>query len=430
MGGVGKTYLLTHVIQQVEPEKNGQLVIWVDASAKGMTDDFMRIVGEMMAPLHIRGIPNSVKKDFFPQVRKLEAIYKAECEALLASVGKDGAEANTAFVDLTREAVQMLVRCGIAFNRKSNGKRRVGNVLLEKSLEKATDKAFDLIHAYCNQESMMPVVVQGLLGMTYSRKVRTQLYDVAAEALIGDLTAMLKGAREKDFATKLTHGKVKGIDRLLLIVDDFEILGKTLGPFLLGHLFPKLRSANFKSQVVILCRDSLVDTDPGFEQHFATDTRLKLLLEPFAAQDAVRYLMDAGYSEERAKQIHEDCRGLPFLLTAFAEGSNQNALFYQRIFERTTRWMTDEQKEWLVALCYLDEINQDTVSAMLPNARADAIVEWFGHEASVRHQDGRRFAVNPLIREMVLQHHRNMLGYRSQEKWKGRGAQACAFEQS
>jgi hypothetical protein len=425
MGGVGKTYLLTHVMQQIEPERQGRLVVWVDASAKGMADNFMRIVSEMMAPLHIRGISHSIKKDFFPQVRKLEKTYRAECDALLASLGPGEQETNSETLELTREAIQLLLRIGVAFNRKSNGKRRVGNVLLEQSLEQATDKAFDFIQKFCNQDSKLPGVLQDWFGQTYTRKVRTQLFDVASEALMGDLTAMLRRWQTKDIA-KLTQSKVRELDRLLLVIDDFEILGKTLSPFLLGHFLPALRSADFSSQVIILCRDSLVDADPGFEQHFATDTRLKISLSPFPSDDAVPFLVEAGYSEEKARAIYNDCRGLPFLLTAFAEGSNQSALFYQRIFERTTRWMTDEQKEWLIALCYLDEVNEDSVSAMLPDHKAKIIVEWFSHEASVRQQDGLRFAVNPLIREMVLQHHRNLLGARSQETWKRRGLEACA----
>jgi hypothetical protein len=87
--------------------------------------------------------------------------------------------------------------------------------------------------------------------------------------------------------------------------------------------------------------------------------------------------------------------------------------------------MTDEQKEWLIALCYIDEVNEDTVYSMLPDVNSRTIVEWFRHEASVRSQDSQAFSVNPLIREMVLNHHKNILGTKSQEKWKLRGQQAC-----
>jgi hypothetical protein len=424
MGGVGKTYLLSHVMQQIEPERHGRLIIWVDASSKGMADNFMRILSEMMAPTHLKGIPRGIKKDFFPQVRNLEKIYRAECDGLLASLNSSEVQVDPEAIEITREAVQLLLRLGIAFNKKSGGKRHLGNALLEQSLEKVTDKAFDLIQKYCGQTSFLPGVLQDVFGITYARKVRTQLFDVASEALLSDLSAILKKWRPEDIA-KLTQDRIKELDRLLLVIDDYEILGKTLTPFLLGHFLPLLRSADFPSQVVFLCRDSLVDTDPGFEQHFSTDTKLKLALQPFPAEDAIPFLTEAGYSKERAERIYADCRGLPFLLAAFVEGTNQNALFYQRIYERTTRWMTDEQKEWLIALCYIDEVNEDTVYSMLPDVNSRTIVEWFRHEASVRSQDSQAFSVNPLIREMVLNHHKNILGTKSQEKWKLRGQQAC-----
>jgi AAA ATPase domain len=422
-GGVGKTHLVRHVIDQVRPEQDGRLVLWIDGSAKGLAGDFMRILTEMLAPQHLRGVGSSAKNEFFPQVRRLQKAYAAESNGLLAEVQKSDKSA-TEDLDRVKKAVLLLIKLGTAFNRLS-GKRKGKDLLREEHLEDCADKAFELIQPYVEDSSRLPTFLQDALGMSYARKVRTQLFDMAADALLTDLTAMLVGWSSKDWA-KYVHGKIKGFDRLLLIVDDFEILGRALAPFLLGHLLPLLKSAKFQSQVVVIGRDALRDADAGFEHHFASHITLQTRLKPFTEREALEMLKAAGYSEEKSREINAQCNGLPFLLTAFAESHKQDALFYQRFFDRTTRWMTDTQRDWFLALCYLDEVNQDTVTAMLPNEDSAVIVDWFRHEASVRDDAGERFRVKPFIREMVLQHHRNELGKKSQDEWSRRGKTACA----
>jgi hypothetical protein len=420
-GGVGKTYLLNHVIDRVRPENAGRLVLWIDGAAKGLSEDFMRILSEMLAPQHLRGLGKSVKKDFFPSVRKLQTTFAAEREGLLAAIQKKGRASATPGFDRIKEAVLVLIQLGNAFNRLAGKGGKGGRESLrDAKLEDCAEKAFDLIQPYVEDTSLLPAPLQDLFGITYKRKVRTQLFDVAADALITDLTAMLVGYQKQDWA-KYTPDKIKGFDRLLLVVDDFEVMGKTLAPFLLGHLLPALRTAKFPTQVVVLGRDALPDTDPGFEHHFASNTRLQLRLNALSPHEAMQMLKKAGYTDARAKEINDQCKGLPFLLTAFADGRNQDALFYQRFHDRTTRWMTDVQKEWFLNLCYLDQVNRDTVSAMMPETDAGAVVDWFRHEASIRDDAAQCFRVKPLIREMVLQHHRNELGRTTQEVWMNRG---------
>jgi hypothetical protein len=158
--------------------------------------------------------------------------------------------------------------------------------------------------------------------------------------------------------------------------------------------------------------------------HFAANIKERIRLEPFSEKDAIGLLLDAGYTNEKALQINALCNGFPFLLTSYAESCIQDALFYQRFFERTTRWMTENQKDWFLALCYLERVDQDTILSMIPNANAIEIMDWFRNEASVRDNSSEYFRVKPFISEMVKKHHLNYLGRKSQESWIQRGNRA------
>jgi hypothetical protein len=78
----------------------------------------------------------------------------------------------------------------------------------------------------------------------------------------------------------------------------------------------------------------------------------------------------------------------------------------------------------------LDEVNNDTVAEMIPDVPAHAVVDWFRSEASIRDASSKCFVVNPFIREMVLQHHRNVLGRKSQDKWINKGKEAYTNAQA
>src|SRR5690606_309060 len=100
------------------------------------------------------------------------------------------------------------------------------------------------------------------------------------------------------------------------------------------------------------------------------------------------------------------------------------ATFYQQFFERTTQWMTPQQKDWLLPLCYLDTVNKASIAKILPGASANVIMDWFRKEASVRDVKSPSFRVDPYIRKMLLQHHANLIGPEEQQKLMDQGRAA------
>lgn len=98
--------------------------------------------------------------------------------------------------------------------------------------------------------------LRDILGLTRRNRVRSDLFNAAADALCGDLAALLAGYRRRDFF-KLTHRPLAGFHRLLLVLDDFEATAPVLGEFIVGALLPRLAAASHPSLVLIASRDDL-----------------------------------------------------------------------------------------------------------------------------------------------------------------------------
>ena len=112
-----------------------------------------------------------------------------------------------------------------------------------------------------------------------------------------------------------------------------------------------------------------------------------------------------GVAEGRRSAIYELTQGFPLLLSlAIEEASTDgaSALFLKSFFDRTTRWMTSEERNWFTRTCYLDEVNEDTLRLVFPEDDIRAVQDWFEAEASIRDPSASTFRVRPLIREKVL----------------------------
>lgn len=66
--------------------------------------------------------------------------------------------------------------------------------------------------------------------------------------------------------------------------------------------------------------------------------------------------------------------------------------------------MTERERCWFTALCYLDVVNEDTISAVIEGASAVEVQRWFEREASIRDPFASVFTVRPLIREKTLRY--------------------------
>jgi hypothetical protein len=157
--------------------------------------------------------------------------------------------------------------------------------------------------------------------------------------------------------------------------------------------------------IVIAGRDDLEYTHSGWSQHCKNYLAEPIRLQSFDEETAAQLMAAAGIPEGRRAAIYELTQGFPLLLSLAIEEAatdGTSALFLKRFFDRTTRWMTPDEREWFTRTCYLDEVNEDTLRLLFPEEDIVAVQNWFEGEASIRDPSSPIFRVRPLVREKVI----------------------------
>lgn len=394
-GGVGKSFLLKSVLDEVALYNKGWLEIRVDGSNRAATGDFAVLLDTKLAPQRL-GVGKAAE-DFFPQTRRLVSEHRAVAEEFYKKL-----ESST-LDEKTREFANLLFKTGKWLNKAYPKSKLLLD--LEKQKVEDVNAILEVLIAIVNGvASHLPGPIKDFLGITFATRVRTDLYNLAAEVYLSDLEAMLAGYRRQDLL-KFLKPQLKGYDKCLLIVDDYEIIGKTIGDFLVSSLLPELAKAQFPVKILILGRDDLFDADIGIQQHLAHHVEGRIRLERFSDEIAISMFCEAGYNEAECKDLLKKSRGFPFLVSLFCEAKGGTVTFYQQFWDRTTRWMTSAERDWVIPLAYLDRIDKSSIGKMLPEADSVDVMAWFQKEASLREPDATHFVMASFIREMFKHYH-------------------------
>lgn len=399
-GGVGKTFLLNHVLQAIEAEKR-YLVLRADGSNADTRNDFFGLIN---GQLFRRSLPAPAddKLDYFPRLREITRLHRELIEKAMKEIEKQGAPENV------KRAAKVLLTAGRVLNPK---KAKLASRLQSKDVDLGLDAAWDLVKGLkgLRESTYLPGPIRDLIGVTRRNRIKSDLYSLTASELRVDLAAALVGYEKKD-ASKMTHRRIPGVEKLILILDDYEAIHELVEDFLVGALIQELASAPFQSLLIVLCRDDLQSTHPGWAQHCSRYLADPIRLCPFSEKAAAAWLQESGIPESRWQTIFLATHGYPFLLSLVIEEAAEqgdSVVFLRRFYDRTTRWMTETQKGWFLRTCYLDFVNEDTLSLIFPDA-SDAeisqIQDWFESEASIRDPDASHFRVRPLIREKMLRY--------------------------
>ena len=345
-GGIGKSFLMDQVISQFKPESQGFLQIKVDGSKTSILGDFMGVYDQRLCPGTLPG--GKAKYDYFPHARRLASAH----ERLIRSMNKTVSRAGVS--DDVKKAAKTILRSGAVLNKTvPKSKEYIDFEQLQKlgvgeAIEDAVDLASDTVARA--RSIPLPGRVKDVLGISFSERLRRDLYGLAAEEWVSDLCAILNRYRGVD-RFRLTHSPIEGLDRLLLIIDDFEILGKTIHVFLTDALIAELQRANFHTTIIVLGRDDLADASAAFQHHRAHLVRDRVRLEALDNGVTERMFREAGYSDEEVPQLMEESRGYPFLVRLLCEARGGSVSFYQQFYQRTTRWMGLVEKDWVLQLC-------------------------------------------------------------------------------
>lgn len=409
-GGVGKTFLLDAVLEETRTVLNQALTIKVDASNEHLLKEFTLIVDQMLAPTELPQ-PAKAKHDYFPASREL---FRKQLE--LIGMVESEISKNKDLSDQVKNVAKALYRLSPAVKYIPKYGPVVAGALKGMESVKAEEYVEPALEVLTSLKALSDD--GGFFANPLTKRRFTALrhspYEALADAYLSDLSAMLEGYRKEDLWTRLTHTPIKGLNRLLLIVDDYEAVGRVIGKFMVESLLPRLKNASFSTLVIVLGRDSVYESDKEFAHHLAGNIAEPIRLEPFSESEGMNYLMGFGYTEAEALDWYRKARGLPFILRLLAENRSdeekQSAIFYKRFYERTTRWMSSDQKKWLLPVCYLDNVNEDTLRLLLPDVEPARIMDWFENDASVRDVKAGDYTVTPYIRHMLLEYNRRKVG--------------------
>jgi hypothetical protein len=402
-GGIGKTCLFDHVITTTDLTPQHYLKLHLDGNEPSQTS-LIRLVDRMIDGADAEAIRDRPPGYYFQKVDQVvKAMETIKSEALDEFKRKhpsdeEGQLAISRFLDRAFETGKG-VNDVFPFTKK---------YFSFSGLEKRQKLLETIIPTMISLQKETPWFFERLgIGesITLKNSIKENAFSPLAEAIQFDLSAILVGYRPRDI-TKAVHRKIRGIDRLLVVIDDYEQLHESIGDFLVTKFLPALKNANFRSVVIILGRDQLEATHFGWDQHLKSSLLERLELNPLTRQEVDELVESFGIQSLREKErVWRDTQGYPFYVQLWieeVESGGRGALTLKRFYDRTTRWMSDKEKEWLYLTLFLNKVDKRTLQSMIGDPEeADSVLSWFEREGSVRDTTGNVYRVREYLRSRL-----------------------------
>ena len=243
-GGIGKSCLLNHVLGAFDLAGRNYLTLKIDGNDPSAIS-LVRAVARMADGAAAEAIRDRPSGYYFPSVDRVTKAMETIRSEAVAELQKHAPDDQQGRVDLSR-FLDLAFEAGMRLNEAIPVSKKHINF---GELRKARKPVEEMLPALLSlkEETVRFWERLGIWGSTSLRNsIKEDACRPLADALMSDLSAILKRYRTED-GRKAMHGKVNGIDRLLLILDDFEKLQETLGEFLVGYFLTSLRQANFHS---------------------------------------------------------------------------------------------------------------------------------------------------------------------------------------
>lgn len=401
-GGIGKTTFFDHVFTKTDLGSRNFLVLRTSGVDEAQHSPFrtLRLLVDSASGVHL---PSKAPGQYFPSVTEVALEYEKFCQDAAKELEKKGSE-------LPIDQLLALFDLTMALGKQVNvvapaSKKAIDAEALEKHRE-------NISKALASLEILRKKPISALERLTLVGKsalrnaIKENPLVPLAEAFRRDLSAMLSGYEATEWFSA-SGKKLKGVDRLLLIVDDYEILKETLEGFLVGHVLTRLRSADFESTIILIGRDRLGDTSLEWERNHRGVQLPPISLKPFTQAEMDEMVTANGVtSSKEKKRAWADTAGYPYFVQMWLEetaSGGRSAMMLKRVYERTTAWMNEEQKGWLHYALFLSDVNARTLGKALGNtAEAKSANAWFQNDASIRDTDGTTFRVREYLRSRLL----------------------------
>lgn len=398
-GGIGKSTVFNATLEDVDLDAQGYLAMRIDGADVNATS-LAQLLRRLIDSASHRSIADKPPGYYFSASR--DAILAAdEIRAdAIGELGKRGVSASD------------LEACGRCYDRLVNLGRTASEVFpkirefvdFDKLAKKGEQAATDI--DALKEESLYFWEKLGLTsGGTLRNSLKENTPQALSRSLMRDLNDIILGENDNWFRT--AHAKQKDLKRLLVVIDDYEALQPILQDFLVSNFLKLLKTAGFASTVIILGRDRLTLTDPSWDQHFSAQMLDRMGIEQLKRSEMDQLLSQLGVGEQTEKdRAWGDTQGYPYLVRLWVDefmGGGRSAVILKQFHVRITRWMSAQQRNWLDAILFLDEVNPSTLGAMLDHREdADDANDWFQNEASIRDTRARKFVAIEYIRTRLL----------------------------
>ncbi len=404
-GGIGKTALFEYALGQVDRAALKTLTMKVSGNAASQGDPFQAVQTwvasseasvALMKPLSQRFTNTSEVCALYGE---LLARAKTQLEKALPHVP----------VEQLMKALAISVALGHRLNSWVPASKQY---LSFEEVEKHLPQIEGVLKTLPSLLEEVPGVLEKL-GLTRAAALRNALranpLSALADAFVSDLVALLAGYERKNLL-RPSQAKVPGVERLLLVLDDYESLAPWLGEFLVSHLVPRLKQGAFETVLVVIGRDQLSLTHPGWNQHHQRHLATPIALSALAREEMDELVKAHGRTEaDEFDRAWADTMGYPLLVTLWLEearesgrGDGPSIGMLKRFHDRTTHWMSEEQKRWLDHALFLTKVNVETFARSLgSDDEARRAMQWFEGDGSVRDAQGRAFRVRPYVRSRL-----------------------------
>jgi len=392
-GGIGKSYLLDHVMKNVNLSQRKYLTLKVNGN-KGFPRSLASCIDDLVTFADAVPLKKKPSKHYFAQTQNVlkannELVTDIEQEAIKLKID----------IKASKEILEFILQVGSKLPLPIPG-------FDLKKWQEIYNRLKPAIDQMDNPVISLPIPDWMIPGRTLRNLLKQDPCIPLAQALTIDLTTILYDY-PKTALLKVVHPKLAGIDRLLLIIDDYESLQYPMGDFLLKHFLPALTAAPFESLVIIISRDQVDLTNPAWSQNFTQYMLPGMEVTPLSREEMDSLVESFGCQSHHEKErAWQDTQGYPYLVQLWVEeaggGGSSTIATLQKFYERTTRWMNEAEREWLQYVIFLDEVNIKTLKAVLPEyISPKTVMNWFQKEGSIRDPNAEIYQVRKFIRSRL-----------------------------
>jgi len=370
-GGVGKTWLLDHVLARADVKRREFLQLRVRG-----TDDapsLHRIVTEGL--FETTSPPSCASPKYWPHIRRASEDIRrigelARQRALLRASGEQQRSALEKIFETARDVQRISPKAKEWLD-------------LDKIPEAAVERALELARGASREGERIYFWDRVLEAKRRRNHLRARPEAALAECLHRDIEGFFD-----------RHARKEYVERMLIVFDDFESVQREVTTFLVDHLLRKLDGSAVPVFLVMVGRDELRDSHAGWEQNFGKNIFESHRLGAFTSEECEDYCHRAGIEDAGViERITAESAGLPFLLASEVEdqlSGGRTAMGLRRFWDRTTRWMWPHQKKWLLRLAFLDRITEEAIERVCPDAPdPEVVMDWVESEASIREPGGQ-----------------------------------------